>query len=206
MAVLMTIWGAAVQQILLVYTALLISVVLGIFLAVISLYSKIFAKTIMTFANLAQAVPTFAIVAIVVPLIGIGFWPAIIAIMLRALLPIVKNTWIGLSDIDYSLIDSGMGSGLTDWQIIKYIRFPYAYPAIFSGVKFAAILANSIAILTAIIGSGGLGSIIFEGLANMNISKMMSAVIPAIIIALFLEFSLTYLEKKVVSPGLTQDT
>lgn len=202
MVVFSTVIEATIQQIILVYTALTVSIIIGISLAVLSLYSKMLKKTIMTFANLVQAIPTFAIVAIVVPLIGIGFWPAIIAIMLRALLPIVKNTWIGLTDIDSSVIDSGKGMGLTDWQIIRYIRFSYAYPAIFSGIKFAAILANSVAILTAIIGSGGLGSIIFEGLANANMLKMMLGAIPAIIIAVFLELSLTWMEIKIISQGI----
>jgi len=202
MAVVTVIGEAAFQQIILVYTALFVSIGLGIPLAVISLYSRFFEKTVMTFANLAQAVPTFAVVAIVVPLIGIGFWPAIFAIMLRALLPVVKNTWIGLSDINPSVIDSGKGIGLTNWQIIRFIRFPNAYPAMFAGIKFAAILANSVAVLTAIIGSGGLGALIFEGLAGVNMLKMLSGAIPAILIALFLDLSFTWAEKKLTSRGI----
>jgi len=83
------------------------------------------------------------------------FTPAVIAIMLRALLPIVKNTYIGLSSIDPQLIDYAKGIGLTDWQINRHIRLPNASPPMFAGIKFAAILANSIAVLTAIIRSGG---------------------------------------------------
>ena len=81
---------ATVQQVILVYASLTVSIILGIPLAVAALYSRSLEKAIITFANLVQAIPTFAVVAIVVPLMGIGFWPAIFAIMLRALLPIVN--------------------------------------------------------------------------------------------------------------------
>ncbi|MGC9435987.1 MAG: ABC transporter permease [Methanomicrobiales archaeon] len=203
MAVAGVIGEAVIQQIVLVYSALAAAIAIGIPLAVISLFSRFLEKTVMAMANLVQAVPTFAVVAIVVPLIGIGFWPAIFAILLRALLPIVKNAWIGLADVDGSAIDSGRGIGLTEWQIVRYIRFPNAWPALFAGIKFAAILANSVAVLTAIIGSGGLGSLIFEGLAGVNMPTMMAGAVPAILIALFLDLSFSWMERRLTSPGLS---
>jgi ABC-type proline/glycine betaine transport systems, permease component len=184
------------QHIVLAYTALFVSIALGIPLAILALYSRTLQKIVMTLANLMQAVPTLAVVAIVVPLIGIGFWPAIVAIILRALLPIIKNTWIGLSSVDPVLIASAEGIGLSEWDIIRYVRLPNAYPAIFAGVKFAAILANSVAILTAMIGSGGLGSLVFEGLAGVNMMKMLSGALPAIGIALFLDASFSWMERR----------
>jgi len=190
------------QHIILAYTALIASIALGIPLAILALYSRSLQRVVMVMANLMQAIPTFAVVAFVVPLIGIGFWPAIIAILLRALLPIIKNTWVGLSSLDPALIASAEGIGLSQWEIIRYVRLPNAYPAIFAGVKFAAILANSVAILTAIIGSGGLGTLIFEGLAGVNMIKMMSGALPAIGIALFLDTSFGWLERRMVPPGM----
>lgn len=204
MVALGTVAVATFQHIILAYTALAASILLSIPLAVVALYNERFAAIVMTFANLVQAVPSLAVVAFVVPLLGIGFWPAILAIMLRAVLPIIKNTWIGLSSVDPSLIDSAQGIGLTDWQIIRYIRFPNAYPAIFAGIKFAAILANSVAILTAIIGSGGLGSVIFEGLAGVNIATLMAGALPAIGIAVFIDASFTVIEKR-ISPKYLEE-
>lgn len=184
------------QHILLAYTALFVSIALGLLLAILALYYSLLRKVVMAGANLLQAIPTLAVVAIVVPLIGIGFWPAIIAIILRSLLPIVKNTWIGLSSVEPAQIASAEGIGLSEWEIIRYVRIPNAYPAIFAGVKFAAILANSVAILTAMIGSGGLGTLVFEGLAGVNMAKMLSGAVPAILIALFFETSLNWMEKR----------
>ena len=192
--------AATIQQVVLVYASLAVSIAVGIPLAVAALSSRTLERTIITFANLVQAIPTFAVVAIVVPLIGIGFWPAIFAIMLRALLPIVKNTWIGLSSVDPAAIDAAAGLGLTHWQTTRYIRFPHAYPAMFAGIKFAAILANSVAILTAIIGSGGLGTLVFEGLAGINVTTMLAGALPAIGIAIMLDVSFTRLEHR-LTPG-----
>ena len=151
------------------------------------------------FAKPAQrwsSVTAGAVVAVVVPLIGIGFISAVIAIMLRVLLPIIKNTYIGLFNVDPALIDSAKGIGLTEFQIIRNVRLPNAYPAIFAGIKFAAILANSIAVLTALIGGGGLGSMIFEGLTNFNTTKILAGTLPVIGIALFLDFFFSVLERR----------
>ena len=185
------------EHLVLTYVSLFVSISVGIPLAVLALKSKRLASIIMGFANLVQAIPSFAVVAIVVPLLGIGFTPAIFAIFLRALLPIVKNTYVGLSEVDEAMIDAAEGIGLTEWEIIRHVRFPHAYPAMFAGIKFAAVLANSIAILTAIIGSGGLGRLVFEGLASFNTDKILAGSIPAILMAVFIDVSFSYVEKKI---------
>jgi osmoprotectant transport system permease protein len=196
MVMFSTISDATTAHIILAYTALFVSIVLGVPLAFASLHSKNLASIVMKSANMAQAVPSFAVVAIVVPLIGIGFLPAVIAIMLRGLLPIIKNTYIGLSTIDTSLIEYAEGIGLTRWQIDRHIRFPNAYPAMFAGIKFAGILANSIAILTAIIGSGGLGELVFEGLIGFRTDLLLAGALPAIVLAMFIDASFTLMEKR----------
>jgi osmoprotectant transport system permease protein len=195
-----TILEATWEHIILVYITLSISIAISIPLAFASLYSRKLEFVVMKFANLVQAVPSFAVVAIMVPLLGIGFTPAVVAIMLRALLPIVKNTYIGLKNIDPSLIDYAQGVGLSQWQIHRYIRLPNAYPAMFAGIKFAGILANSIAVLTAFIGSGGLGEIIFQGLIGYNTSTLLAGAIPAIMLAILIDRSFSALEK-MVTPG-----
>ena len=156
----------------------------------------------MGFANLVQAIPSFAVVAIVVPLLSIGFTLALFAIFLRVLLPIVKNTYVGLSEVDEAMIDAAEGIGLTEWEIIHHVRFPHAYPVMFAGIKFAAVLANSIVILTAIIGSGGLGRLVFEGLASFNTDKILAGSIPAILMAVFIDVGFSYVEKKITPEGI----
>jgi osmoprotectant transport system permease protein len=176
--------------------AFFISILIAFPLAIICIYNKKFALNIINFANLVQAVPSFAVVAIVVPFLGIGFTPAIIAIILRALLPIIKNTYIGLSSMDNKLVEFSHGLGLTDWQILLHVRIPNAYPAIFAGLKFAFILANGIAIITAFIGSGGYGDMIFMNI-NRNLTAVFMYILPVILfIDIFVDVLLSYIERK----------
>lgn len=201
---LSTLSEATVEHLYLTYSALALSILLALPLALVSLYNRHVATVVITLANLMQAIPSFAVVAIVVPLLGIGVTPAVVAILLRALLPIIKNTYIGLREVDAAIIDSAKGIGLTQWQTIRHIRLPHAYPAMFAGIKFAAILANSIAILTAIIGSGGLGSIIFQGLSNLNTDKIIAGSLPTIGIAIFIDISFTIIER-IVTPRTSSE-
>lgn len=196
MVALLFLFDAILEQLSLVFTSLVIDICIAFPLAVLSVYYKRISYIVMTIVNMAQSIPSFALVAIIVPLAGIGFMPAIVAIVLGSILPIIKNMYIGLAKTDLTLIDSGKGMGLTEFQIVRYIRLPLAYPAIFAGLKFSAIIANGIAVLTAIIGSGGLGRIIFEGLASFNINKTLSGAIPAILIALSLDLIFSIAEKK----------
>jgi len=176
---------------------LFFSIMLAIPLAIVSLYNHYLASLLLVLANLVQAIPSFAVVAIVVPLLGIGFKPAIFAIILRIILPLFKNTFTGLKDVDFVYIDSARGIGLNKIEILRYIRFPHAFPAIFAGIKFAAVIANSVAILTSLIGAGGLGELIFEGLTNFNIPKVLTGAIPAMIIAILLDLSFSFIEKRI---------
>ena len=190
------IFDPLVSHLILAGGAFIISILIAFPLAIICIYNKKLSLIIINFANLVQAVPSFAVVAIVVPFLGIGFTPAIIAIILRALLPIIKNTYIGLSNIDDKLIEFSHGLGLTNWQILILVRIPNAYPAIFSGLKFAFILANGIAILTAFIGSGGYGDMIFMNI-NRNLTAVFVYILPVVAIAIIVDIFLSYLEKKI---------
>lgn len=193
---------AIIEQLSLVFTSLIIDICIAFPLAILSVFYKRFSYFVLTITNMAQAIPSFALVAIIVPLAGIGFLPGIVAIVLGSILPIIKNMYIGLTKTNPALIDSGRGMGLTDLQLVRYIRLPLAYPAIFAGLKFSAIIANGIAVLTAIIGSGGLGRIIFEGLASFNVNKTLSGAIPAILIALSLDLIFSIAEKKLKSKSV----
>jgi osmoprotectant transport system permease protein len=184
------------DHLLLAGGAFFISILIAFPLAIFCVYNKKISLIIINFANLLQAVPSFAVVAIVVPFLGIGFTPAIIAIILRALLPIIKNTYIGLSNIDNKLIEFSHGLGLTKWQILRHVRIPNAYPAIFTGLKFAFILANGIAVLTAFIGSGGYGDLIFMNI-NRNLTAVFMYILPVIFIAIFVDILLSFIEKRI---------
>ncbi len=188
---------AAREHMMLAYASLAISLLISVPLAIVALYNKWLAEGIIAFANLLQAIPSLAVIALVIPLLGIGFAPAIVVIVLRALLPIIKNTYVGLSSVDREYIESARGIGLSDWQIIWHIRFPNAWPAFFAGVKFSSIMANSVAILTAYIGTGGFGSVIRSGFSNFNTPKILAGVLPVMGIAIATDLALSWMEGRV---------
>ena len=199
---MVNIWDAWIlaplpEHLFLALGGLTIGITISIPLATICLYSPRLAFIIVNIANLLQAFPSLAFLALVVPLLGLGFIPAISAIILRALLPIIKNTYIGLSNIDPSLVEFAQGLGLTPFQILRNIRFPNAYPAIFSGIKFASILANGIAVLSVIVGSGGYGEIIFPALNQINFTKIIIGVLPVIFISISLDILFIFLERHI---------
>ncbi len=202
-------WGALFQgtmeHLFLIYLSLFVSIGVAVPMAIIALRSKKFAKVTNIIANFIQAIPSFAVVAIAVPLIGIGFMPAIFAITLRILLPIYKNTYTGLSNVEKTQLDYAKAIGLTKKQILWKVRVPNAMPGFFSGVKFSAVLANSIAILTAVIDSGGLGGFVFRGLASYDINKILMGAIPTIIIAVLMELLIIALEKEYVPRNLRNE-
>lgn len=199
---MVNIWDAWIlaplpEHLFLALGGLTAGITISIPLATICLYSPRLAFLIVNIANLLQAFPSLAFLALVVSLLGLGFIPAISAIILRALLPIIKNTYIGLSNIDPSLVEFAQGLGLTPFQILRNIRFPNAYPAIFSGIKFASILANGIAVLSVIVGSGGYGEIIFPALNQINFTKIIIGVLPVIFISISLDILFIFLERHI---------
>jgi osmoprotectant transport system permease protein len=196
---------AVLVHIALAYTGFAIAVAVGIPLAVLSLRSRYAAVFISTLTGIGQAVPIFALVALMVPLVGIGFWPSVLVIFISTLLPIVRNTYAGISAIDANLAEAARGIGLSWGETVQHVRIPLSLHAIFSGVKFSSIIANGVAVITVFIGSGGLGTIVLEGLARFYIPEILAGIIPAIIIALVADYALTRLEYAMTPPPLREE-
>ena len=124
-----------------------------------------FAEPIIGVAAVLQTIPSLALFGFLVPLIGIGSKTALIALIIYALLPIVRNTYAGLTGVDESIVEAGRGMGMTPNQILKKIEFPIALPVIMAGIRTATVLTVGIATLATFVGAGGLGDVIYRGLA-----------------------------------------
>lgn len=131
-----------------------------------------------------------------VPLVGIGFWPSVLVIFITTLMPIVRTTYAGISSIDRDLVDAAEGIGLTGHETVVRIRIPLSLHAIFSGIKFSSIIANGVAVITVFIGSGGLGTIVLKGLARFYLPEVVLGIMPAVIIALATDYTLSRLEMR----------
>ena len=135
---------------------------------------------------------------------GIGTAPAVIALTLYSLLPLVRNTYAGLNNVDAAIVDSGRGMGMNAGQRFFQIELPIALPVIMAGVRNAAIALVGIGTVATIIGAGGLGDFIIGGVVNTSIDQILLGAVPAVLLAVALDAGLRGLERLMVSPGIRQ--
>lgn len=174
-----------------VFLAILIAVPLGI-----ALYWHPQLATYVLYAvGLLQTIPSIALLAILIPLTGIGVTPAIIALFLYALLPIVRNTYTGLQTVDPVLKKVAIGMGMNKIQRMKWLELPLAIPFILTGIRTATVISIGTATLAAFIGAGGLGEYIVTGLALNNSSLILRGAIPAALLAIIIEIAFEILER-----------
>ncbi|MCU0631352.1 MAG: ABC transporter permease [Methanolinea sp.] len=188
--------AAILVHITLAFSGLALAVAVGIPLAALSLRSRTAGAIISTLTAIGQAIPVFALVAFMVPLVGIGFAPSVLVIFISTLLPIVRNTYAGISSVDPDITDAAAGIGLRWSETLTKVRVPLSLHAIFSGVKFSSIIANGVAIVTVFIGSGGLGVIVLRGLARFYVPEILLGILPAIAITLLSDYCLSRLEDR----------
>lgn len=184
--------------------ALLAAILLAIPLGILIYFYSAAAKPLLYLVGLLQTIPSIALLALMIPLLGIGVFPAIVALFLYALLPILRNTATALFSIDPLIKKVATGIGLTPWQRLRMIEIPLSTPTIFAGIKTAAIISIGTATLAAFIGAGGLGEFIVTGLSLNNPTMILKGAIPAAILAIIVEILFEYLEKIFVPKHLQQ--
>jgi osmoprotectant transport system permease protein len=162
------------------------------------------SKGVLYLAGVLQTIPSIALLAFLIPILGIGARPAIVALFLYALLPILRNTTAALFSIDPVLRKVSIGMGLTAWQRLRYIDLPLAAPTILAGIKTAAIINIGTATLAAFIGAGGLGEPIVTGLALNDPSLILQGAIPAALLAVLTELLFELLERGLIPRHLLQ--
>lgn len=186
------------EHILLVAVAMAGAIATGIPLGILIARRPAWAQWVLGCANTIQTIPSLAIFGflITVPLIGgIGKIPAIFALSLYALLPIVRNTYIGLVQVDPGVKEAGLSMGMTPGQILRHLELPLALAAILTGIRVAAVICVGIATIAAAIGGGGLGVFIFRGIATVNNQIILAGAVPAAAIALLADGGIGLLER-----------
>lgn len=176
--------------------AVLLSVVIAIPLGIfITRYRKM-AHVVINSANIGQTVPSLAILGMVIPILGIGLKPAIFALVLRGVLPIINNTYSGIVNVDRSIIEAGRGMGMKNREILTLVELPLSFPIIMAGIRTATVLSISVATLAALIGAGGLGDLIFQGIVMADRNILLSGSIPTALLAIGADLLLGRLEKR----------
>jgi osmoprotectant transport system permease protein len=182
------------DHLLLTGLALLAAVIVALPLGVVLYRFPYVAKTVLYLTGILQTIPSIALLALMIPLFGIGLVPAVIALFLYALLPILRNTVVGLMTVDPALKKVAAGIGLTPWNRLRLVELPLAMPSILTGIRTAAVINVGTATLAAFIGAGGLGEFIVTGLALNNTSLILQGAVPAAALAVVIELLFELLE------------
>ncbi len=158
------------------------------------------SKFVLGIANVVQTIPSPALLGFLIPLPflgGIGARSAIVALVLYSLLPIIRNTYSGITGVDPAVREAGKGMGMTDHQLLLQVELPLASSVIFAGVRVAMVLSIGVATIAAVIGAGGLGTYIFRGVSMVDNTLILAGAVPAALLAIITDLGLGWIEKKI---------
>jgi osmoprotectant transport system permease protein len=196
--------GAMIERhLFLVLWSTLIATAIGLPAGIVAAHRPRIGRPLLAAASIAQTIPSLALLGFLLPLPfigGIGPRIAIVALILYALLPIVRSTAAGLRSIDRSVIDAGVAMGMTPRQLLWLVELPLALPSIVAGIRIATIVGIGTATIAAAIGAGGLGEYIFRGLSMVDSTVILAGAIPAALLALVADGMLTWVERRLM-PG-----
>ena len=193
---------ATLQHIQLSFAAVLLACLIGIPLGFLLINNKTLSAIVLNIANVLQTIPSLAMFALVMPFMGIGPKPAIFALFLYALLPIIKNTYIGINSVDAAIRQAAVGMGMSRHQIMFQIEVPLSIPVIMGGVRIATVTCIGVTTIATLIAAGGLGDFIYRGLSTFDIPMILTGAIFSALLALGMDFLLGLLENKLTSKGL----
>lgn len=182
--------------------ALLLAMIVAIPLGILLSKREKLSKISLTVAGILQTIPTLAILALMIPLFGVGKTTAIIALFIYVLLPILNNTIVGVQNIDSNVKEAGRSMGMTNFQLMKDIELPLALPMVLSGIRLSSVYVISWAALASYVGAGGLGDLIFNGLALYEPEMIIVGTILVTLLALIVDLILAQIEKWIIPKGL----
>jgi len=182
------------QHIYISMISILIALVIAIPLGIALTRTEKIAEYVVGFAGMFQTIPSIALFGFLIPFVGIGVKPTIIALVLYALAPIMRNVYTGIKEVNPAAVDAGRGMGMTGWQILWMVELPLSFPVIMAGIRTATVWTIGITTIAAFVGAGGLGQIIFRGVNLMRTELVLVGAIPAAILAILAEVLLKRLE------------
>jgi osmoprotectant transport system permease protein len=191
------------QHLFLVAVATGAAAVVGIPIGIVLTRRPRLSKAVLAVANILQTIPSLALFGFLIPVLGsygIGRLPAIIALFLYSLLPIIRNTFTGINGVDPAVREAARGMGMTDWQMLTQVELPLASSVIIAGLRVATVISVGTATIAAAIGAGGLGTYIFRGLRSVDRILILGGAVPAAVMALGADFALGWIERS-MAPG-----
>jgi len=183
------------QHLGLTFISLLLAIAIGLPLGILIARKAKLAGSVLGIAGVLQTIPSIALLGFMIPLLGIGAKPAIVALLIYALLPIIRNTYTGIQGIDRHVIEAARALGMSKQQILLRVELPLAMPVLLAGIRTATVINVGVATLASYIAAGGLGEFIFGGISLNNTNMILAGAIPAAALAVILDFLLSRLQK-----------
>ncbi|WP_049899466.1 ABC transporter permease [Halococcus agarilyticus] len=187
------------EHLVLVFVSELLAIAVAVPLGVLATRNDRIRTVVGGAGNVAQTVPTLAVIALVFPILGLGFLPSVVGLFVYALLPILTNTIAGIESVDESTVNAARGMGMSDWKILRNVRLPLALPVIFAGIRTSVVLNVGTAYLAYFIGGGGLGVWVVSGIKLFNTPRLLAGAIPGALLAVALDGALALLERRLGS-------
>jgi osmoprotectant transport system permease protein len=182
------------EHIQLTLVALFIGNLIALPLGILLTRKRKLAEAVIGITSVFQTIPSLALLGFMIPFFGIGFGPAIVALSIYALLPILRNTYTGILGVNQAVVDAGTGMGMTSRQVLFMIEIPLALPIIMAGIRTATVMVIGVATLAALVGAGGLGDIIFRGIAMARQDLILAGAIPAALLSMIFDYILKRIE------------
>lgn len=189
-------FALTIEHVLMVVYGIVMALLVGIPLGIIAAKFEKMAPVIISITNVIQLIPSIALLAILMLYFGFGFKTVVIGLFLYSLLPIVKNTYVGIKEVDDSIVEAGIGNGMTSLQLLAKIQFPLSIPFLMAGLRLAAVIAISVAAIGPYIGADGLGREIISGISLQSDVQIYAGAIPATLLAIIADFILGQIEKR----------
>jgi osmoprotectant transport system permease protein len=191
------------EHLTLVLSAMAVAIVLGVSSGILLTRRAGLRRWLLGFASVVQTIPSLALFGFLIPIPligGIGKRTVIVSLVLYALLPILRNTFVGIASVDPAVRESAVAMGMTDGQLLRQVELPLAAHTILAGIRVATVATIGTATIAAAIGGGGLGVFIFRGVASVDTTQILAGAVPAAVIALLADGGLGWIERK-LSPG-----
>ncbi|MEO1376319.1 MAG: ABC transporter permease [Cyanobacteria bacterium J06635_10] len=191
----------SIEHLVLVIIAIAIATMVGIPLGILITRNQALRKPILGVANILQTIPSLALFGLLIPIPiigGIGEVPAIVTLTLYSFLPIIRNTYTGIMNVNPAIREAGRGMGMTDMQLLLQVEIPLSLGVILAGVRVAMVIGIGIATIAAAIGAGGLGVFIFRGISMVNNQLILAGAVPAALIALIADLGIGALERRMM--------
>ncbi len=194
--------GETIDYLQLCGLAIAVSIVVGVVLGALVSRNAFLAFIAINTSGLMRSIPIIAILFIFVPILGLGFKPALIALILLGIPPILINAYTGIRGIDPAAIDAAKGMGMTSWQIATRIQAPLVTPLVAAGTRTSAVQVVATATLAALIAAGGYGDYIFDGINVYNFTELIVGAVSVAVLAMLIEVSMSWLQRVLTPEGL----